>query len=379
MSRRMMVSAIAVAGLLAVVALGQPPDKRFAPSQEGGAKKANPADAVVAGALANDPDVQVARAKVLLAEAELAKAKQGVVLKVMSLQATIQEHKSALAAAEERLGWSARMVEKGQVPQRQMLDERAKVESAKAALQRAETELKLLTGSGKEMGMEGAPGPTDVAVQHGLLWLSRKALLDPPPEGGDYSKAAMALAALYAGGVKSPVGAIPDRIRAALDKQVRIGPKGETVTFEQALELFKKEAGLDVAVRYGGRAGVLAAIKSEGEELPIGAWFQLYQDQDNNGTILYVRDYGLLCTTKDTAPSDAPTLTEFWKQKPPEKRSEFLGPDSKDPSAMLSYLKSKRTEMSTKYGPNHPDMIAVTRQIEQLEKELKDRGEQQKK
>ena len=94
------------------------------------------------------------------------------------------------------------------------------------------------------------------------------------------------------------------------------------MTFEQALAVFKKEAGLDVPVRYGGRAGLLGPIKSEGEELPIGAWFQLYQDQDVSGSILYVRDYGLLCTTKDTAPPDAPTLTEFWKQKLPSEGAE---------------------------------------------------------
>ena len=106
------------------------------------------------------------------------------------------------------------------------------------------------------------------------------------------------------------------RIRAALDKQVRIGPKGETVNFEQALAVFKKEAGLDVPVRYGGPVGTPAPVTSEGEELPIGAWFQLYQDQDPNGGLLYVRDYGLLYAAKGTAPPDAPTLTEFWKQKP---------------------------------------------------------------
>ena len=46
---------------------------------------------------------------------------------------------------------------------------------------------------------------------------------------------------------------------------------------------------------------------------------------------------------------------------------------------MLSFLKSKRTEMSNKYGPQHPDMVALQRQIEQLERELKDRGDQPKK
>lgn len=340
MSRRMMVSALAVAGLLSVVAFGQTPDKKFVPGQEGGARKASPADAAVAGALASDPDVQVARAKVLLAEAELAKAKQGVVLKVMTLQASIQEHKSAIAAAEERLAWSARMVEKGQVPQRQMLDERAKVESAKAALMRAETELKLLTGAGKEMGMDGVPGATDLAVQHGLLWLSRQALLDPPQGADSSSNTALALAALFAGGVKAPVGAVPERIRAALDKPVALGAKGERVKFEQALDIFKKEAGLEASVR--GPVHTVATITSDGETMPVGAWFQLFEDQtmvphtdpDLRGTQkgrFYVREYGILLASSQMAPADAPTLTEFWKQKPPAKEPKETHDPEKKP------------------------------------------------
>ena len=42
---------------------------------------------------------------------------------------------------------------------------------------------------------------------------------------------------------------LPAAIRAALDKSVKLGAKGEMITFEKALEVFKKDAGLDVPVR----------------------------------------------------------------------------------------------------------------------------------
>src|SRR5205823_277808 len=136
-------------------------------------------------------------------------------------------------------------------------------------------------------------------------------------------------------------GPIPERIRAALDKPVKLGAKGEKVTFEKALEVFKKEAGLDVPVR-GSLPAVEAPdpknpnecknqpiqIKSEGEELPVGAWFQLFEDNAvlmnprGGGTTryrFYVREYGLFISPTDTAPPDALALTEFWKQKPPAK------------------------------------------------------------
>jgi polysaccharide biosynthesis transport protein len=52
----------------------------------------------------------------------------------------------------------------------------------------------------------------------------------------------------------------------------------------------------------------------------------------------------------------------------------LLGPDNKDPESMLKFLEYKRTEMSTKYGPGHPEMVALNRQIEALKKEIADRG-----
>ena len=189
MSRRTMVSALVAAGFArgrcARATAGreqdpsQPATKKPAPGPEGGAKKADPADAAVKAALANDPDVQVARAKVLLAEAEMAKARQAVVLKVMTLRASIEEHRRNVDAAAERLAWSIELAKQGQAPQSSVVDDRSKVEAAKAALARAETELKLLTGGGKEVGLEGPAGTGDLAIQHGNLWLSRQALLDP--------------------------------------------------------------------------------------------------------------------------------------------------------------------------------------------------------
>src|SRR5205085_1498629 len=107
-------------------------------------------------------------------------------------------------------------------------------------------------------------------------------------------------------------------------KKVKLGPKGKSVDLPAALEVFKKEAGLDVPVR--GVADHLMvppprAIDSEGEELPVGAWLQLYQDYSNGG-VFYVREYGLLFAPKDHAPPDAQTLAQFWKTTPPPAKPE---------------------------------------------------------
>lgn len=107
-------------------------------------------------------------------------------------------------------------------------------------------------------------------------------------------------------------GPIPDRIRAALDKSVKLGAKGEKVTLAKALEVFKKDAGLDVPVREFGR---VTAITTDGEELPVGAWFQLFADGNLDLRFL-VREHGLLIAIKDQAPPDALGVVEFWKHKP---------------------------------------------------------------
>jgi hypothetical protein len=126
----------------------------------------------------------------------------------------------------------------------------------------------------------------------------------------------------------APKGPIAERIRAALDKPVRLAPKGEKVEFNRAIEVFKKEAGLDVPVRNNL---VIRPIASEGEELPVGAWLQMFADEQlaggGSGPVLLVRDYGILITNKEAAPPDAMTISELWKM--PLKKEE---PKPKEPA-----------------------------------------------
>ena len=329
MSRRTIVSALFLAGLFAVGAAAQQPKfTDLAPKPK--EKKTNPVDVAVAAALANDPDVLVARAKVQLAEAELAKSRQAVVLKVMTLNATIQDHKRAMASAEQRYAWAEAMMKNARMDQGTLLEEHGKLEGVRAALAKAETELKLLTGSGKEQGVELLPGNAhEAAVGAGLRYL----LSAQPGEESQHATAMWLLAGLDAYRTAHAIkGPIPDRIRTALDKPVKLGPKGEKVTFEKAMEIFKKDAGLDVPVRgkFQEKSDPekpvtyqTVELVSEGEVLPVGAWFQLFEDHavfygSNPPTKyqFYVRDYGILIATKGTAPPDAQTIVQFWKQQP---------------------------------------------------------------
>ncbi|VTR91771.1 unnamed protein product [Gemmata massiliana] len=325
--RRLTASALFALTLCATTISAQPPNPEPQPKALGDKadkKPTDPADAGISAALANDADVKMAKAKIQLAEAELAKARQVVTLKVLTLKAKIDQLRSELVAAEERVKATKGMVDKGTLPQAPLLIEREKLATAKTALALAEAEWKLLTGSDSDKLT--ARVVDLVALDELLNTRKRNAEL----EARIANRAILELQ-------KKLVGAVPDQIRAALDKPVKLGAKGERVPFEKALEVFKKEAGLDVPVRgfptaifdpVTGRQLLeptgqprTIGITSQGETLPVGAWFQLLQDE-NRGAF-YVREYGLLFAT--TAPPDAPTLTEFWKQKPaakPEPESE---------------------------------------------------------
>ena len=85
MRRVVAISALFGLALAALTAAGQkvekvddPPAKK--PADKAAGKKADPAEAAIAAALAHDPDVRMARAKVQLAEAEVPQLVVGVVL-----------------------------------------------------------------------------------------------------------------------------------------------------------------------------------------------------------------------------------------------------------------------------------------------------------
>jgi hypothetical protein len=316
MPRRTTASALAAVGLLAAVAAGQQP----APPAK---KNSDPTDALIQKALANDPDVLVARAKLALADAELAKARQAAVARVLALRDTIDQQRQAVARLDARVTLHLEMVKAGRLTPDQALAVQEQLAAARAALAGAETDLRLLTGDGPK-----------AAADAGFR-------ITVPPLGGPPSDRIdlqwLAQFGSGAGGAVGPraaAGPIPDRIRTALDKKVRLGGKGDGIALDAAMEVFKKEAGLDVPIR--PTPSPMPRIVLDGEELPVGAWFQLFEDHgglQGTGITFYVREYGLLVANRQTAPPGAMTLTEFWRSvsaaaaKPPAGKRHILAHD----------------------------------------------------
>lgn len=364
MPRLLAASALFAVGLLAVTGAAQPPglpvgDGKTAPpagekaapppkaadkqytgpaGKKAADKKDEPVERLIEAALANDPDVKMARAEIALAEAKLAKARQGVAVKVTTLRATVQELRSAVASAADKIAYTEGMVKKGFMSAEQVPAEKDKLEAARLRLAGAEAELKLVAGDGLRAADPAAPRAFDPGAllsdqlqadhAYSVLVARMAALkrLGPTPACNTCHDAARdgdLLAANWHGcpGIlqnvqpaapAAPKGPVSDRLQAALDKPVSLGAKDAKITFEQAVEAFKKDAGLDVPVRAEVKVGPVVSL---GETLPVGAWLQLFAD-GTPGTRLLVREYGVLVTTKDLAPPDGVSVFEFWKQKP---------------------------------------------------------------
>ena len=87
-----------------------------------------------------------------------------------------------------------------------------------------------------------------------------------------------------------------------------------------------------------GRFRDITRFDLEGNEYPLHTWLQLIVDEMNTYQAmaapqrhdtpkrheLYVREYGLLLTSRDLAPPDAITVQELWKQAQLEKATERM-------------------------------------------------------
>ena len=149
MRRRTTASALAAVALFTGLSVGQPP----APP-----KAIDPTDALIQKALANDPDVQVARAKLALAEAEVAKARQASVTRVITLRDTVEQQRQAVGRLVEKLSFVEKAAKQGGASREDLLVVQEQVASARAALERAEIELRLLTGDGPKAAAGAGTG-----------------------------------------------------------------------------------------------------------------------------------------------------------------------------------------------------------------------------
>lgn len=260
-------------------------------SAVGAAKVPAPGSQVesLAAALKGHPDIKVAEAKRLVADATLEQAKLAVIQRVAPAFARLQTARVKVQAAEEDLQRVAALARKNMVPKAESDRVEAAVQTAKAELVAAEAELKAVTGGGAKAN------PTAATTSRVVDFLNATptAKVVPPV----------------------PSGSAADKLREVLDKKVKL-PEQKEVRFKAAVDALKAATGIDLTVRLP----TADSFTELGFSLPAGemtftAWTDLMLDEFNANRkgkyAFYIREYGLLLTAADSAPPGALTLAEF--------------------------------------------------------------------
>ena len=277
--------------------------------------------------VASDAEVRAARVGLLRVSSELMaaelelKAATGSGLRVgvavqndAALAAAINNLRTSTTRAEAlRLELSqferANKATPGVVSQQQIIDRQGEVKRAEASVAEAQMLVEVLSG-----GPSGAK--REDAVDRGLSWLGRT----------------------HADTKIVPVGTVVDKLKAVIDKAVKLDLKAADL--DEALAAVLKAAGEPALTAklpmLGKKYLKQPPTVSLSGEMAFTAAIQFILDEINspeNGSVpevlkgkydVHVREYGLLIARIQDAPKDALTLTEFARQvraaKPPAKK-----------------------------------------------------------
>jgi hypothetical protein len=315
--------------LAAVGALwGQPPAAQKTPG--GGEDKAPSKDSLeqlLAEALRNSPEIQLAEAKLREAEALLRQTRLSIMQKVIEQQSAVETQKSKASFAEANFQRLTKLFEKGMVSSEELVKVKADVEAVKAAMKQAELTLNGLTGKLNVGGfgaapMVGIPGPGIpgvVAVPGGQAlgaFGSGGGALGGGVGGSPFAAEAQA---------RAPHGPMAEKIGKALDKTIKLDKPIEKVPLKDVIALFRAKAGdVPFLPQLQGKDDQPVTLSLTGEMM-LGAAFQALQDVVP-GLQCFVREYGILILVDGASPDqDAMPLLDFWRNEKhrwrPEMRS----------------------------------------------------------
>lgn len=278
-------------------------------------------------ALRNSADIKAAEAKVRDAEAQLNQVRQQILVKATGLQTDLNLAKRMLAVAEETFVRLEEGARKGVTDQQSVLAARTTVEKQRGEVEKLETELKSLRG---EFALKGV---TSVAFSpDGRLLYTRsyeeaarvwdaatgKLLADPRASGF------MVGTVHLNGGAAAVPTPMAERVRKLLNQEIEFD--AHNISIADAFKWLLDQSKSDIPFRDLVKSGDEGTITLKGK-MPLGAWFQAIEDSDPKVCIV-VRDYGLLMTNKDRAPTNAISASELWKAKE-SKKDESKSPEKK--------------------------------------------------
>jgi hypothetical protein len=322
--------------LLAADAKGQPgptkpastssaPEKRKSPSTEATSDKANSAslDEMLTDALKNNPDIQVAEAKVRESEAQLNRVRLQVTQKLITLRSSIESQKAAVEqarAAHERMNKMKGAVSVEDIGQAGtvLLDQEAKL----AAL---DAELQSLLGRSPRARTGPAAGGPGIGVSRTNSLISAVAFspdgrvvsaqgVDGKVRLWDAQTGKQITAEFETESRKATSGPIADRIRQALDKPISL--KAQNKGLHDIVAMLR-QAAPGIPFQVAVTENIAAPTEIVFDSMALGAILQAVEDSfqavAGDSLRMYVRDYGILVTTVAMAPAGAVSVHEFWK------------------------------------------------------------------
>jgi hypothetical protein len=288
-------------------------------------KKPNPGslEDLIDKALKNNADIRAAEAKVREAEAELNRVRHQIVAKVATLKHDITTAKKMLEFTDKQAGLVAESIRRGAGSQQELQAALAAVEKQKADLARLETEMQSLTGGWKNVIGSVAFSPDGGRIVFGgedgsvRIWDVRTGMHLNDVTGR------VTWTVDSSASVQTPMA---ERIKAALNKSVKIDASKGELPLTEVLAYLVQKAGIDVPFRLIGKLDDVPVSLMKGD-LPLGAWLQVFED---SGDVRFViREYGILVTATSRVPKGAISVQDFWKQK--TKSESPMGGSSKLP------------------------------------------------
>jgi hypothetical protein len=301
--RKAVVSVAALVGLLGwgVLALGEDKKGKGKPAPD--KKKSDPKLAdLLAEAQKNSSDLRVAEARLLLARAELDRARKQVLQQVATLYQELEGAKALARVYEREFKRISQLREDQglisdadyQIARKQMI--RSKVEVATLEARMAA----LLGRSPLKKTEKGLARLRELAAEK--LYRADQELI--------YAALREQLAAR-----RIVKGSVADKLRKALDAKLK--PKFDNSPLGDVLDFLEMRVpGLSFRILGKDTKGVtlrdLAIDLRLKTEVPVGAVIQAIQDAHPDLRFA-VREYGVLVTVKDRLPPDAVLLYDFWK------------------------------------------------------------------
>jgi hypothetical protein len=268
---------------------------------------------MLAAAMKDNPDVRVARAKLEKARAEAAEAEAEVnrallqvAQKVTQLYKAVESQKETVASIEEEFKLAESQYQTLRINAAEFAQARQKVIAAKAKLTELESGLTFAVGRPSPDGewLRLIQGDATCLKCHQSLsreeW-DEKAVLA--------AHKVLGFGADWIFAKKVTKGPLAEKIRAALDKEVRLNYSNADV--DDVIKGLQELSGVPIqVVRSPGEQPGKLNVRLEG--VSFGAALQWLEDVLPNARIV-VREYGLLIAPRERIPPGAVLLNDFWK------------------------------------------------------------------